>query len=250
MSKTVKTISMLVVILIAIIGIATWLLVSNLDSLVKRVVEDVGSDTLGTKVSLSSATVSISDASAVLRGLEIANPDGFEAGNAFELGAIEVSIDPASLSTDTLVLSAIIIDQAKLTFEQQGSQNNLQTLMDNLNSGSGESSDSAGADNEDETLLAIGEFRLNEAGMTLSHDRLEEKISFTLPDIVLHDIGRIDAGVTAEQAARQIITPVIQRSKDAAQDRAKQELEAAARKELDKQTDKALDSMQKKLFGK
>jgi len=247
MSKTVKTISMLAVLLIAIIGITTWLLISNLDSLVKRIVEDVGSDTLGTKVSLSSATVSMSDSSAILRGLEIANPEGFEARNAFELGTIKISIDPASLSTDTLALSAIVIDQAKLTFEQQGSQNNLQTLMDNIESGSGES---AGANNEEENRLAIGEFHLIKAGMTLSDDRLEEDISFTLPDIVLHDIGRIDAGVTAEQAARQIITPVIQRSKDAAQDRAKQELEAAARKELDKQKGKALDSAQKKLFGK
>jgi uncharacterized protein involved in outer membrane biogenesis len=247
MSKTAKTISILVIVVIAIIGIASWLLVSNLDSLVKRVVEDVGSDTVGTKVSLSSATVSLGDASAVLRGLKIANPDGFESRNAFELGAIKVSMDPASLSTDTLVLSAIIIDQAKLTFEQQGSKNNLQTLMDNLESESGES---AGEDEEEENRLVISEFRLIQAGMTLSHDRLEENISFTLPDIVLHDIGRIGAGVTAEQAARQIITPIIQRSRDAAQARAKQELEAAARKELDKQKDKALDSVQKKLFGK
>ena len=82
-SKAVKTISITAVVLIAIIGIAFWLLVSNLDGIVKRVVEDIGSDTLGTKVSLSSAAVSLGDARATVGGLEICQPRGLEAKNGF-----------------------------------------------------------------------------------------------------------------------------------------------------------------------
>ena len=249
MSKAVKYISITAVVLVAIIGIAVWLLVSNLDSIVKRVVEDVGSDTLGTTVSLSGATVSLGDASAALRGLTIANPRGFDTPYAFELGAIEVSIDPASATTNEIVLPKIIVDQAKLTFEQAGANNNLQTLLNNIDSGSGEPASEAG-DDATEVRLVIREFQLKGAGMTLIHDQLQEPVSFVLPDIVLHDIGRVGAGVTAQEAAQQIIDPVLDKAMDAAKDRAKQEIEALATQELERQKGKALDSVSKKLFGR
>jgi len=233
------------VILLAIIGISIWILASNLDNIVKRVVEEVGSDTLGTKVSLSSATISLGDASAVLSGLKIANPPDFVKKDAFNLGAIEVSIDPASAASDEIVIPEIIVDQATLHFEQQGGKNNLQIMMDNIKSEPEEPTD----DNTTGIRFVIKEFQLKDAGMTLSHEQLGQEISFTLPDIVLHNIGREGAGVTAEEAARQILEPVIDRVMDASKDRAKQEIEALAKKELNKQTDKALNSVRDKLFG-
>jgi uncharacterized protein involved in outer membrane biogenesis len=248
MSKVIKVFLGAAGVLLLIVGIAVWLLVSNLDSIVKRVVEDVGSDTLGTSVSLDSAAVSLGDASAALHGLTIANPRGFDARYAFELGAIEVSIDPISATTDEIVLPKIIVDQAKLAFEQKGANNNLQTLLNNIDGTAAEPGESAG-DEEADMRLVIQEFQLKGAAMTLMHDQLEEPISFVLPDIVLRDIGRVGAGVTAEEAARQIIEPVLDRTMDAAKARATKEIEARARQELDRQKDKALDSARKKLFG-
>ena len=249
MSKAVRIISIAAVVLVLIIGIAVWLLIANLDSIVKRVVEDVGSDTLGTSVSLSSAAVSLGDASAALRGLTIANPRGFAAPYAFELGAIEVSIDPASATTNEIVLPKIVVDQAKLTFEQQGANNNLQTLLNNIDSAPAEPADDAG-DEADDVLLVIREFRLQGAAITLLSDQLEQPISFVLPDIVLRDIGSKGAGVTAQEAARQIIEPVLDRTMDAAKARARQEIEGLAKQELDRQKDRAIDSVRDKLFGR
>ena len=150
------------------------------------------------------------------------------------------------MTTDEIVLPKIIVDQATLNFEQQGSNNNLQTLMDNIDSGS----DEPAGDDTTGIRFVIKEFRLNDAKMTLTHDQLGQEISFTLPDIVLHNIGREGASVTAQEAARQIIEPVINRTMVAGKARAKQEIEALAKKELDKQKDKALDSPRDKLFGR
>jgi uncharacterized protein involved in outer membrane biogenesis len=250
MSKLVRIVLGIAGVLVVIAGIAVWLLVSNLDSIVRRVVEDVGSATLGTTVSLDSATVSLGDASAVLRGLSIANPRGFDAPHAFQLGAIAVSIDPASATTNEIVLPKIVVDQARLAFEQKGANNNLQTLLNNIDSGAGESGGSGSGDEADDIRLVIREFQLNGAEMTLQHDQLAEPINFTLPDIVLRDIGRVGAGVTAEEAVRQIIDPVLDKAMAAAKVRAKQEIEGLARQELDQQKDKAMDSMRNKLFGR
>lgn len=246
MSNAVKAISISAVLLIAIVGVAIWLLVSNLDSIVKRVVEEVGSDTLGTKVSLSSATVSLGDANAALRGLQISNPTGFKEKHAFELGAIEVTIDPEATTTEEIVLPKVIVDQAKLNFEQKGSSNNLQTLIDNIDSESGEGS----GDEASEVRLVIKEFRLQGASMTLLDERLGEAVDFQLPEIVVRNIGREGAGVTAEEAAERIMEPLIDQTMDAAKARVKQEIEGLAKKELDKQKGKALDSVKKKLFGR
>ena len=43
--------------------------------------------------------------------------------------------------------------------------------------------------------------------------------------------------------------PILQKARDAAEDRAEQELKALAKQELDKQKGKALESAREKLFG-
>ena len=97
MSRPVKIVLGIAVALL-VGSIATWLLVSNLDRIVERVVEEAGSESLGTTVALDGATVSIGQASAGLP-LTVANPAGFGAPYAFELGAIDASLDPGSVTT-------------------------------------------------------------------------------------------------------------------------------------------------------
>ena len=248
MPRPVKIVLGIIVALLVLGGIATWLLVSNLDRLVERVVEDVGSETLGTAVALDGATVSLGEASAGLRGLTIANPAGFDSPYAFELGAIDASLDPGSVTTPEIVLPAIVVDRALITFEQKGVQNNLQALLEGLDSG-GESSDAGSTESSSDVRLVIQEFRLSGAGVTVIQEQLGEPLTLTLPDLVLRDIGRVGAGVTAEQAARQIAEPILDRARRAASDRLRQELEGRARDELDRQKDKALDRLGDKLLG-
>ena len=249
MSKLFRYISIAVLLLVAVAGIAVWLLVANLDGIVKRVVEEVGTETLATQVTLNSAEVNLADASAALRGLTIANPSGFKSRSAFELGAIEVALAPESISTDVLILETVNIDNASLFFEQIGSKNNLQTLLDNLDSGAA----SAGEDTEDssdETLLIIREFKFTDANITMSHDQLDKDLELRLPAIVLRNIGTAEQAVTPEQAARQIIEPILQKATDAARDRAEEEIKARAKQEIDKQKGRAIESARDKLFGK
>ena len=50
----------------------------NFGSVAKALIEKVGSDVLQTKVTLSSVDISLSDQSVALKGLKIANPQGFK----------------------------------------------------------------------------------------------------------------------------------------------------------------------------
>jgi uncharacterized protein involved in outer membrane biogenesis len=244
MSKTAKTLLGLAGGGLVIVVILLWLLASNLDGIVKRIIEDVGSETLGTNVSLSSVEIKLADASAVLRGLTIANPQGFDTPNAFELGAITITLDPATVTTNEVVMPRIVIDEASLTFEQAGAHNNLKTLLDQLDSGS----DAATSGTEaagDEVLIVIEELQLKGAGMTLVVDKLTEPLSLKLTDITVRDIGRRGAGVTPEEAARQIIKPILKRAEDDAKDRVKDELKQGLMDKVGETASDLMDSTMK-----
>ena len=248
MKKSGKYLSIAIAAILLITVASIWLVIANLDSIVERIVEDAGSEAIGTTVSLENAEVKLANASAALRGLTIENPAGYSEKYAFELGAIEVTIDPETVTGNEVVLPKIVVDRASLTFEQKGNSSNLQALLDNLSSSTG-SSDESSSDDSEEITLVINEFVLAGTAMTILHDQLDDPISFVLPDIVLKDIGRVGAGVTAQQAAQQIIEPILDRAQDAAIDKAKDELESRAREELDKQKDDAINSATRKLFG-
>ena len=175
----------------------------------------------------------------------------FSSRASHDAGAIHHALHHVGHANQHLVagrVPKVVVDQAKLSFEQKGNSSNLQALLDNLSSSTG-SADENSSDDSEETTLVINEFVLAGTAMTILHDQLDDPISFVLPDIVLTNIGRVGAGVTAQQAAQQIIEPILARAQDAAIDKAKDELESRAREELDKQKDDAINSATRKLFG-
>lgn len=99
----------------------------------------------------------------------------------------------------------------------------------------------------DEVLIVIEELQLKGAGMTLVVDQLTEPLTLKLADITVRDIGTRGAGVTPEEAARQILKPILKRAEDDAKDRVKDELKEGV---MDKVGEAAGDFMDKtrKLF--
>jgi uncharacterized protein involved in outer membrane biogenesis len=249
MGKLAKAVIAITVTILVLMGIGTWLLASNINSIVKDVIEDVGSETLGTTVSLENVVISLKDARGALLGLNIANPKGFDSPHAFQLGSIEVDLDAKSLTGDEVVMPSIIIDQAALTFEQSGKTNNLQTLLDNLESGDTSGSDDASSDAAEDVLIVIEELQLNGASMTVISDQLSKPLSLTLDDITVRDIGRRGAAVTPDQAAEQIIKPVLKQAEKAALNAVKDKLKEFAKEKAKEEKGNFLDSAKDKLFG-
>ena len=251
-----KAIIKIIVGLLVVVVLAVWLLASNIDGIVKGVIESVGSETLATRVSLGSVEVKLGEESgAALRDLSIANPDGYAQPYAFELGTVGATIAPASLSTDTVVIPRVLIEDAKLTFEQQGNSNNLQTLLDNMDTGStdGSAGGESSAEGEADVLLAIGELRLAGVGVTAYSDELEQPFEFVLKDVVVRDVGTPEKGVTHDAAAELIMEPVIDAALEEASAQVKQAIEAAVKQEIDKKKEEAKedlkDDLRRKLRG-
>ena len=101
----------------AIVAVAVVVMLSSLDAIVKNAIESHGSAMTQTAVQVGSVEVSLRDGMATLRNLTIANPPGFTAPYAFELGEITVHIAVSSVTSDPLVIKEIRIAAPRVTCE-------------------------------------------------------------------------------------------------------------------------------------
>jgi uncharacterized protein involved in outer membrane biogenesis len=212
MSKVLKVFLIGLVALVVVVGIVLTVAISNLDRIVKGVVESSGSEVLGTEVTLNQAEISLKGGKGSLKGLAIANPEGFSAENAFELDEVTLVLDLGTVTSDEVVVEQVVVDGARVRFEETGGSINLQTLLKNAQDYAGPSEPGESTEEETESAgpnLVIKEFRFTNAEATLISEKLGQEVSTGIPDVILHDIGRKGAGVTAAEAAKEVLVPVI-----------------------------------------
>jgi uncharacterized protein involved in outer membrane biogenesis len=107
--------------LAAVVAIAVFVGLGRIDTIVKREIEVRGSAITETAVQVGSIDVSLRNGSVTLRDLTVANPPGFTAPYAFELGEITVHIAVGSVASDPLVIKEIRIAAPRVTCELNAS---------------------------------------------------------------------------------------------------------------------------------
>lgn len=105
----------------AIVVVAVVVGLGRIDAIVKREIEERGSAMTQTAVQVGSVNVSLHNGTATLRDLTVANPPGFTAPYAFELGEITVHIAVGSVASDPLVIKEIRIAAPRVTCELDAS---------------------------------------------------------------------------------------------------------------------------------
>lgn len=238
MSKLLKGLMIVMLLLIVIAAVGLFVVASNLGSIIKSGVNDYGPQVLGVPVSLSSADISLLDGKASLGGLAIANPDGFSDGNAFELETINLALDLASLQKPVIVIDSISIAGATINAEQVGSTTNLQVLKNRISKASsgGSSSSSSQSEQSSPTKIAIANFEFIDASASVTSQQLGEQ-SVEIPSVRLQNIGTPEQGITPESAAQAIMQPLM---KTVIAEVQKQALDQVVDKEIDRALDKAL----------
>ncbi|MFK7831187.1 MAG: hypothetical protein AB8B57_15550 [Congregibacter sp.] len=207
MASPAKSIAIILLILLALIGAGAYYLSSNLNGIVANLVETQGSSATQTAVRVDGIDIKLTDASASLSGLSVANPEGF-AGNAIELGGFSATLDARSLTGDVITIKDITVEGARINVLQQGTRNNLRELLANLQAQAGSSTSTA--DEGSNKKLIIERFTLNGASASVSLPDLNQTSDVELPPIVISDIGKASNGATGAQIAQQLLKPVIQ----------------------------------------
>jgi len=205
--------------LIVIIVVGLIVLWSNLGSIIKAAVEEVGSEATQAKVTLNEVDIS-SDGKGALRGFSLGNPAGFETPTAFKLGEVSVSLDVASVTSgDTVHIREIVVAGPEVTFEWKSDGSNLEVLKRNVEkfaglggdskSGSG-ASESAKSD-DGGTKLIIDRIVLRDGKVSVSANAAFLKgktLDADLPNIELKDIGKDKGGASAGEVISQIMDEV------------------------------------------
>lgn len=229
------------VLLLAIIGGFAYLF-SNLNSLVAQVMEDQGSEVVGTKVSVSGVDISLRDGRASLSGLSVNSPDGFKLQPAIGLGEIVADIDLQSLKGEPIVIEEIRVSAPVLKAEvhQDGSSNigvinkNIQEFSQKITDRTGGGSGSESA--EEQKRIRIKKFVFEQGRIEVDASDLGiEAQAVDLPAIRLDDIGgaqgatpaeigRVVLGTLTKQATTAIAKAGIEaKAKEAATDEAEKQ---------------------------
>lgn len=181
----------------------------NLGSLIKTAVEEAGSRTTQVKVTLKDVDAGkVTEGALALRGLVVGNPSGFKTDSAFQLGEISVKVDPATVTSDTIVIKEVVIAAPHVTYEFAGGGSNIGTIQKNVEklAGGGSSSSSS---SEGGKKVIIENLYVRDGKVDVSADFLQgQKTGASLPTIHLKDIGKSGGGATPAQVAEQVIAAI------------------------------------------
>ncbi len=237
-------------ILALIAGIAVFILVGNLDKIVKGGLETVGSNLLGVPVKVASVNIELKSGTGQISGLSIANPAGFPGANAFQMDTIRLGINIKSLSKQPLVINELIIQdpRVRLDVNNDGSSN-LQKLMATMEENSKQDSTTANDETavpkkesskemgkEDSLRFAFG--TLSVTGVTVEvHQEGNGMEKVIIPDIVQQNIGGT-AGLAPAEVGKLIVGNIIAGS-----------LEKALKKKLSEKIEEAAGDFFNKIQG-
>ena len=205
--------------LIIVAGIAIFLFVGNLDKIIKGALEGIGTELLGVPVTVAAVELDLKSGTGQISGFKIANPSGFKAQNAFEMGMIRLAIDIGSLGKQPLVVNELNISSPVVELEAKvDGSSNLNILLDNIEKNSDQADKKAAEQQPQPEESKKGEpvrisfKKLAITGVTVNAVIPEQDpTKVVIPDIVKDNVGG-DTGVTPAEVGAVIIGDIISQS--------------------------------------
>lgn len=238
MKKTIWAI--IIILMIAVAGVVFYVF-NNLDAIVKAAIEEYGSDAVNTSVQVEEVGIWLTEGTAVIKGLSVANPDGFSLPQAFFLGEMAVALNLEKTDKQMIAIDVINIVAPQVFYEINAQrQGSLNVLKDNLGMGGGVADAPAdgGTPAASETApvkLDIARFEFRDASLHAKVVPLQDKTyDLKLPALVLTDLRG-----TPEQISRQVLDRLIDHAKNEIRkqglDKELAEIKAKAQQRIDEE---------------
>ena len=234
-----KKILIVIAALLIVGAIALYLLVGNLDKILKGAIEGAGSELLGVPVTVASVELDLKSGMGQISGITIANPVGYKAANAFRMDTIRLGLDLSSLRKQPIVIRELNIQSPTVDLEvnEQGGSN-MQTLLDNIKQNSAKTDEKAAEEqpSQEETdtkePVKLSFTKLAITGVTVNGVVPgQEPTQVVLPDIVKENVGGTE-GLTPAQVGGVIIGDI-----------AAQSLQAVVEKKLSEKMEEAAQGL-------
>jgi hypothetical protein len=171
------------------------------DRVVAAAIERGGSRAVGTSVTVESVSMDLKAARGTLRGLHVANPDGFPKEDAVVLGTASVTLDPSGLTPEALrsggpiLIESLTFDDAVVLFQvDRKGVSNLDVLRRRLEESAG-----SAAVGGDEPRVIIRRIAVTGGGLTVDSQEVGgPRAERELPAFQLHDLGSPDGSPPGE----------------------------------------------------
>lgn len=202
------------VLVTVIIGAFVFLL-SSLDTIVKKVIEDVGSQVTGVKVSVGGVKISLSEGKGSISGLTIANPPGFSSDPAIRLGEISLALDTGSVSKNPVVVKDVTIASPFIGYEMASGGSNIDAIQKNVKAfaakqGGAKPEPAKPASKEEEKKLVIERLAITGGQVKLAAGGIPGADGTAkLSDIVLTNIGKDSGGASSAQVAQKVLDSLV-----------------------------------------
>lgn len=193
-----KILSAFLVIALLAAGGAWWLFAS-LDGLVKQAIEHWGPEITGVPVKVASVRIEVAEGRGTIRGLVVGNPKGFQAPHALKLGEMRLTLDPASVTRDVVVVRELLLVAPDATYERGQGSDNMAVIQRNVDAWVAKMVGAPKADAGPGKKFIIEHLRIQGGkahfGTTLSSP---------MPDLHLRDIGKKTGGASAGEVVKQV----------------------------------------------
>jgi hypothetical protein len=128
MKVVLKLVLVVVVLLLAaVVGVLFYL-----DAIAKGAIERGATYALGVQTTLEEADVGVISGEFSMKGLNVANPEGFESDHFLQLGEGFVAVSMGSLRQETVQLPILSLTTVNMSLEKKGGQSNYKVILANL----------------------------------------------------------------------------------------------------------------------
>ncbi len=196
-------------VVIVVIVVAAFVLLGNINALVKEGVEQTAPLVLKAPVALESVDISVFSGSGTLNSFRVGNPKGYKTDYAFNMGRLQVELDTASVTSDKIHIKSVLIDAPEIVFEGGFKKSNLSQLQANAEAFSGGGGDKGNsADDGAAKKLQIDRLVIRNGTISVSMGLLQgKKLSVPLPTLELTDIGK-DKDASISDVLKEVLAKV------------------------------------------
>jgi hypothetical protein len=201
------------ILLLVLLGVAAFVFLANINTIVKTGVETGGPMVLKVPVSLESSDLSLLSGSR-LSGLTVGNPDGYKSTHAFKLDDIAIDLDFASVMSEKIHVKEIIIDGPHIIYEGSLSNSNIKTIVDGLTSGESEEtapqepSEPQPEGEAQKKSVVIDHLHIKNIKVGVSNPLLGGKaLTLSIPDIEKKDIGKGE-NISVDKIVKDLIKEI------------------------------------------
>lgn len=191
---------------VLVAGGALWWLWSSRDALVREAIEKFGPEITGVAVSVKEVKLEPLEGKGMIGGLRLGNPKGFEAPSALTLGEMRLSMDPASITKDVVVIREVVLQSPEITYERGGGSNNLDVIQKNVD---GYVARMAGPKKEEGPKK---KFLVENLYVRGGKVHFGTSVTLPLPDLHLRDIGKKSNGASAGEVVKQAWGAIVRSS--------------------------------------